>query len=97
MAIPVLTTSSRVVSGPAFQIRMKTDPVIGATGGVVISLALAANSPATIRHSASDPGDCDSADGCYSRWRPVAPGGRISGGSDWFERFTCVLDSGAAQ
>jgi len=45
----------RSVPGPAIQIRMKTDPVIGATGGVVISLALAANSPTTITLSASDP------------------------------------------
>ena len=24
-------------------------------------------------------GDCDSADGCYSRWRNLTPGGRFSG------------------
>lgn len=45
----------RSIPGPAFQMRMMTDPVIGSNGGVSISLALAVSTPTTIALSASDP------------------------------------------
>jgi hypothetical protein len=45
----------RSVPGPAFQMRMKADPVIGSNGGVTISLALPATGPTTITLTASDP------------------------------------------
>jgi len=85
----------RSVPGPDIQIRMKTDPVIGATGGVVISLALAANSPTTITLSASDPAIVISADHCY-------PAGELTQEVDFqvnntFNASHVVLDSGAAQ
>jgi len=43
------------VSGPALQIRLVSDPVVGSNGNVQINLALASSSSTTINLSASDP------------------------------------------